>query len=50
MQEVHSLLVVADGELEVTRHDTLLLVVTSSVTSKLEDLSSEVLKNGGEVD
>jgi hypothetical protein len=50
MQEVHSLLVVADSQLEVTRHDTLLLVVTSSVTSKLEDLGSQVLENGSEVD
>lgn len=46
---VDALLVVTDGELKVTRHDTLLLVVTSSVTRELEDLRSEVLKNRSEV-
>jgi hypothetical protein len=33
----------------VTGNDTGLLVVTSSVASKLENFSGEVLKNGGEV-
>jgi hypothetical protein len=45
-----ALLVVADGKLQVTGHDTLLLVVAGSVAGKLEDLSGEVLENGGEVD
>ena len=44
------LLVVADGELKVTWDDTGLLVVTSGVTGQLEDLSSQVLEDGGEVD
>lgn len=44
------LLIVADGELEVTGDDTGLLVVTGSVASKLENLSSQVLEDGGEVD
>ena len=43
-------LVVADGELEMTRDDTGLLVVTSCVASQLEDFSCEVLKHGSEVD
>jgi hypothetical protein len=44
------LLVVADGELEVTGNDTGLLVVTGGVTSQLEDFSGEVLEDGCEVD
>jgi hypothetical protein len=44
------LLIVPDGELKVTGDDTGLLVVTGSVTSQLEDFSSEVLEDGSEVD
>lgn len=44
------LLIVSDGELQMTRDDTSLLVVTSGIASKFEDFSSEVLKNSGEVD
>lgn len=49
-QELVQLLVVPDGELEMTGDDTGLLVVTGGVTSQFEDLSSEVLKDGSEVD
>lgn len=49
-QELVQLLIVADGELKVTGDDTGLLVVTGSVTSQLENLSSEVLENGSQVD
>ena len=49
-QQLVQLLIVPDGELQVTRNDTCLLVVTGSVASQLENLSSEVLENGGEVD
>lgn len=42
-QELVQLLIVADGELEVTGNDTGLLVVTSGVSSQLKNLSSEVL-------
>merc|ERR1719473_1055166 len=42
-------LVVADSELDVTGNDSGLLVVLGGVTGELEDLSSEVLKDGGEV-
>ena len=45
-----SLLIVTDGELQVTRNNTLLLVITSSVTSKLENLGSKVFKDSSEVD
>jgi len=43
-------LIVADGELKMTRNDTSLLVIAGSVTSQLENFGSEVLKNGSEVD
>lgn len=49
-QKLVQLLIVSDGELKVTGDDTGLLVVSGSVASQLEDFSSEVLKNSGEVD
>jgi hypothetical protein len=49
-QELVQLLIVADGELEMTGDDTGLLVVAGSVASKLEDLGSQVLENGSQVD
>ena len=49
-QQLVQLLVVLDGEGEVTRHDARLLVVTGGVASELEDLGAEVLEDGGEVD
>lgn len=49
-EKLVQLLVVSDGELKVTWDDTGLLVVTSGVTSQLEDFSSQVLKDGSEVD
>jgi hypothetical protein len=44
------LLIVLDGKSQVTRDDARLLVVTGSIASELEDLSSEVLKDSGHVD
>jgi hypothetical protein len=44
------LLVVPDGQLQVSGDDTRLLVVSGGVTSQLEDLGREVLEDGGEVD
>lgn len=44
------LLVVTDGQLKMTGHNTLLLVVAGSVTSELENLGSKVLENSCEVD
>ena len=44
------LLIVLDGEGQVTGDDATLLVITGSVSGKLEDLSGEVLKDGGHVD
>lgn len=49
-QQLVQLLIVSDGELEVTGDDTGLLVVTSGVASQLEDFGSEVLEDSGEVD
>ena len=48
-EKLVQLLVIADGQLDVTGNDTGLLVVTSSVASQLQDLSGKVLKNSGEV-
>jgi hypothetical protein len=39
-----------DSELQVTGDDTGLLVVASGVTGQLEDLGSQVLEDGSEVD
>ncbi len=49
-QKLVQLLVISDGELKVARDDAGLLVVTGGVASQLENLSSEVLENSGEVD
>ena len=49
-EQLVQFLIVADGELEMTRDDTGLLVVTSGVASKFENFGSEVLKYGSEVD
>ena len=44
------LLVITDGELKMSRDDPGLLVVTSGISGQLEDLSSEVLEDGSQVD
>ena len=48
-QKLVELLIVPDGELEVTRNDPL-LVVPGSVPSQLKDLGREILDDGSEVD
>ena len=48
-QQLGELLVVADSELDVAGHNSALLVVAGGVASEFEDLSSEVLENGGKV-
>ena len=48
-QKLVQLLIIADGELEMTRDDTGLLVVTGGVTSEFEDFSSEVFEHGCKV-
>ena len=49
-KELVELLVVLDRKGDVTGHNTSLLVVTGGIASKLEDLGTEVLEDGGEVD
>ena len=49
-QQLVQLLVVADGELQVTGDDPRLLVVAGGVSCQLENLSSQVLHDGGQVD
>ena len=49
-QELVQLLIIADGELQVTGDDTSLLVVTGGVSGQLENFSTQVLQDGGEVD
>jgi len=49
-KELVQLLVVPDGELEMAGNDTRLLVVTGSISGQLEDFSSQVFKDSGEVD
>ena len=49
-QEFVQLFVVADGQLQVTRFDASLIVVTSCVSGQLENSSGQVLHDGGQVD
>ena len=49
-EQLVQLLVVPDGELEMAGDDAGLLVVAGSVAGQLEDLGSQVLEDGGEVD
>ena len=44
-----ALFIVTDGELQVTRDNTLFLVITGSVTSQLKNLGSEVFEDGSEI-
>ena len=39
--------IVSDCEMQMTRHDTVLVVITGGFTAKFKDLGSEVLKNSG---
>jgi hypothetical protein len=49
VEKLVELLVIADSELDVAGHNSGLLVVLGGVACELEDLSCEVLKDGGEV-
>lgn len=48
-QELVELLVVTDGQLQVTGDDTSLLVVSCSIACQLQNFSSEVLHDGSQV-
>ena len=50
LEKLVELLVVTDGELDVTGDDADTLVVARGVSGELEDLSGEVLKDGSKVD
>lgn len=49
-KELVQLLVIPDGELQMTRDDTGLLVIASSVTSQLKNFGSEIFEDGSQVD
>lgn len=49
VHQLVELLIVADGELDVAGDNSGLLVVLGGVSGELEDLSSEVFEDGGEV-
>jgi hypothetical protein len=49
-EKLVQLLIVSDGELEMTWDDTSLLVVTGGVASQLENFSCQVFKDSCEVD
>jgi hypothetical protein len=49
-QKFVQFLIVSDCKLEMTGDDTGLLVVASGIAGQFEDFSSEVLKDGSEVD
>ena len=49
-EKLVQLLIVTDGELKMSRDDSGLLVVPSGISGQLEDLSSEVLEDGSQVD
>ena len=49
-QKLVQFLVIPDSKLEMSWDDSGLLVVTGSIASQLEDLSSEVLEDGSQVD
>ena len=50
LHKLGELLVVSDGELDVSWDNSALLGVLGGVTGELEDLGGEVLKDGSEVD
>lgn len=48
-QQLVQLLIVTNGELEMTGNDTGLLVITSSIAGQLKNFGGEILKDSGEV-
>ena len=39
--------IASDSEMQMARHDTVLIVITGGFIAKFKDLGSEVLKNSG---
>ena len=50
LQELVQLFVVSDGQLQVSGNDSSLVVVSSCVSSQLQDLSSQVFQDSSKVD
>ena len=46
----HSLFIVSDGKLKVSRHNATFLVIARGVAGELKDFRSQVLQYGSEVD
>jgi hypothetical protein len=46
----NSLFVIPNGKLQVPRHDTLLLIIASSIASQLQDLGGKIFKNSSKID
>jgi len=44
-----SLFIITNSKLEVARHNTGFLVITSGIASQLKDLSSEVFKDSSKI-
>ena len=49
-EELVEFFVVLDGERNVARNDSALLVVSGGVASEFENLGTEIFQDGGEVD
>ena len=49
LNKCYSLLIVSDGELQVTGNNTLLLVITGCVAGEFKNFGSEVLEDSSEV-
>ena len=49
-EELAELFIVSDSELKMSGNDSRLLVVSGSVASELDDLSGQILEDGGHVD
>ena len=49
-EQLVQLLIVLDGKGDVAGHNASLLFIAGSVAGELQDLGTEVLKDGGEVD
>jgi hypothetical protein len=48
-QDRNILFVISDGELQVPRHNTMLLVITGGISGEFKNLSSEIFKDGSKV-
>jgi hypothetical protein len=43
------LLIIPDGELQVSGNNTMFLVISGSIASKFEDLGSKIFKNSSQI-